>query len=590
MIAMLTVDVLIVGSEGAGARAAAAAADAGADVLVLTKGPLGRSGATLTAEAGISVDGESAYRLFGLPQGRGDSMECFFEDTVRSGKFLNDQRLVQAMVEEIPFRLQELVALGMPLWDLFTVTGHRYARSCYSSGRAFVAALHKGLRSRSVPVLEHVMVTDLLVENGQVAGVLALDMTRGELVPLGAKAVVLATGGCMGVYPVRTAPQELTGDGHAMAWRAGASLVDMEFSQFMPCTLLEPERLRGNQFPMQMGPLSPERLNVHLLNRFGDRFMLRWDPERAERTTRDLLAIGIMTEIAAGRAATGGGVWMSFQHLPRNLVQDFARWAMKPNLHEDWRFEGIDFGSLMEGVLNGQALQVSVASHFFMGGLLIEPDGATTVPGLYAAGEAAGGLHGANRLGGNALAQVLVQGARAGTAAAHFARTAQAGAPAPATVAAARDRALEPLRAVDGPTPFEVNRAVQDLAWECAGVIRDGTQLARGVERLAEVRSLVASMQVRPKQAVYNPEWILALQVRNKLTVLEAIIRSAQQRAESRGAHYRSDHPGLGGGEWVRNLVVANRNGVMTVESRPPKVTSMLPPAAAAQPSIVPTS
>lgn len=574
---MLAVDVLIIGSEGAGARAAAAAADAGANVLVLTKGPLGRSGATLTAEGGISIDGESAYRLFGLPQGRGDSLESFFEDTVRSGKFLNDQRLVQALVEEIPCRLKEQVALGMPLWDLFPVSGHRHARSAYSSGRAFVAALHKGLRMRSVPVMEYTMVTDLLLQNGQAAGVLALDLTRGELVPIAARAVVLATGGCMAVYPARTAPQELTGDGHALAWRAGAAMVDMEFSQFMPCTLLEPERLRGNQFPMQVGPLSPERLNVHLLNRFGDRFMLRWDQQRAERTTRDLLAIGIMTEIMSGRASTGGGVWMSFKHLPRNLIQDFARWALKPNLREDWRFEGVDFKPLMEGVLEGDALQVSVASHFFMGGLLIEPDGATTVPGLYAAGEVAGGLHGANRLGGNALAQVLVQGARAGHAAALFARTAQSITPTPATIAAARDQALEPLRAAGGPTPFELDRAVEQLAWECAGVIRDGALLAQGLERVEALRSMSASMHVRPKERVHNPEWIVALQVRSKLVVLEAIIRSALARTESRGAHYRSDHPVPGGKEWATNLVVTNRGGRMAVEQRPPKITSMAP-------------
>lgn len=574
---MYTTDVLVLGSEGAGARAAVAAHDAGARVLVLTKGHLGRSGATLTAEGGMNLDGRHAKALLDLGEGEGDSPEAFFEDTVLSGKFLNDQRLVQTMVDDAPARIKELVDWGMKVYGLIRVSGHRHNRTLYSTGHNFVTAVQKPLRARSIPVWENVMALDLLTRDGQVVGALVLDLATGDIEPVLAKAVVLATGGAMQVYPLQTAPAELAGDGHAIAWRAGAELMDMEFIQFMPCCFLDPPRLRGNQFPMQMGPLSPERLNAHLLNRYGDRFMFKWDPQNGERTTRDLLAIGIMHEIQQGRCSSRGGVWLSFKHLPNNLIEDFARWALKPNLREDWFFHGIDFKAVIDRVKQGDALEVSVASHFFMGGIRVEPHGETRVPGLYAAGEVSTGLHGANRLGGNALTQVVVQGARAGAAAAAFAVRQPAPEADPRQVQELLAAAEAPLHRATGTDPFALTRHLQQLAWEKAGTLRNGQDLVAALDELAGLRAEAGQVAVKEKDRIYNRAWVTALELRNKLVVVEAIVRSALERQESRGAQFRTDFPQRNDGQWLVNIVVGNEGGRQAVRREPVIMTSLRP-------------
>jgi succinate dehydrogenase/fumarate reductase flavoprotein subunit len=291
---MYTCDVLVIGSEAAGARAAIEAKKCGVDggsIMLVSKGRFGQSGATVTAGAAISVDSRSASERLGLPGDRGDSVEAFFEDTLKEGGWINNKRLVRSMTENAGVRVKELIEWGMKISGLFGAPGHRYPRLVYTSGSEIMRTLRRETKRLSVDLLEEFLVTSLLVkEKGGVYGCVGINLRNGEFSPILAKAVVLATGGTHQLYPLATAPNQLSGDGQAMAWRAGVDLVDMEMTQFNPCTFMDPPAWRGISFPFWIGPEGG--LDIWLLNRYGERFMKRWDRERMEKSTRDKLAIG----------------------------------------------------------------------------------------------------------------------------------------------------------------------------------------------------------------------------------------------------------------------------------------------------------
>lgn len=576
----LNTDVLVIGSEGAGARAAIAAAEAGLDVTIVTKGRLGRSGATITGAADLDVDSGSLLRLIGQGDSR-DSPEHFFRDMVVEGKYLNDQRLVEVHVAEVPERLRELLEWGYKWTELRQMPGHSYPRNLYASGHEMVRVLKRQVRQRRLRVVEDFYVSDLAVHDGEVVGALGLDLDQGDTLSIEAKAVVLAAGGGHNLYPFTTGPEELTGDGQAMALRAGARLINMEMMQFIPTTIIEPPIARGNLFPFLVGPQNA--LAVWLLNRHGQRFMARWDPARMEHSTRDLLSIGIQTEILEGRGGPRGGVYFSLAHLPRNLVEDFARWGAKPFLRGDWSAHGLGFRELMEKAMAGEAFEVAPAAHFFMGGVRIDADGATDLPGLFAAGEVTGGLHGANRLSGNAFAQIMVQGERAGRAAARYAAgLGRAIAMPQADWEALETRITRPLEGngAGGPSAFELKRRLQDLAAQKVGVVRDGDALEQAVGQIEGWRRdecpLVRS---RSKERRFNPEWLESLQLENMHLALEATARAALARCESRGAHYRRDFPVTDHAGWLCNTLVTMRDGTLVVEREPVAITSLHPPA-----------
>ena len=352
---ILKTDILIIGSEGAAAH------DAGAKVLVATKGRQGRSGATLTALADMDVDSRSAKELLGLPGDPNDSMEHFFDDILKEGKYVNNQKLVEVHVTDAPLRIKELIDWGLRVRDLVRNPGHSYPRGIHASGKDMTMTLVKQVRKRKIKVAEDMMVVDLLTSDGVVVGALALNLRSGEFVTISAKATIIATGGGMMVYPIQTAPQELTGDGQAIAYRAGAELVDMEMIQFRPCNFLWPPAWRGVGFPFTIGPAGG--MDIWLLNRYGQRFMSKWDPERMEKSTRDNLSIGIMTEILEGRGTPAGGVYMSLAHLPHNLIDYYLEWASKGgfSLKARWKYQGFDFAELMEKVKKGYAMEVAPA-------------------------------------------------------------------------------------------------------------------------------------------------------------------------------------------------------------------------------------
>ena len=573
---VIKTDVLVIGSEGAGARAAIAAADAGVLVTMVTKGRMTRSGATLTGAADLDVDSATLHRLLG----RGDpddSPALFFRDMVVEGKYLNDQPLVEAHVQDVPQRVEELLSWGLKVYDLRQNPGHSYPRNMYTSGHDLVMVLKRQVKRRPIEVVEDTMVTDLLVTDGRAVGAMVLDLRSGEVDVIQARATVLAAGGGHNVYSYTTGPEDLTGDGQAMALRAGATLMNMEMTQFIPTTIINPPIARGNLFPFLLGPQNG--LRYWLLDRNGRRFMERWDPVRIEHSTRDLLSIGIMTEILEGRGGPEGGVYYSLAHLPKNLIEDFARWGAKPFIKADWSAHGHNFRAVVDRLKAGEAIEVSTAAHFFMGGVQIDEHMRTTLPGLFAAGEVTGGVHGANRLSGNAFTQIVTQGTRAGANAADFAqREGEASPPSEAALGRARERIEAPLRREGGVIAYELRQALQTIAGEKVGVLRSGAALREAVEQLEQLRSdALPRVSSRGKARRYNPEWLQCLQVENMLTTLLTIASSALLREESRGAHYRRDFPETNNARWLQNTVVRQKAEDLDVGTAPVRSTTMRP-------------
>lgn len=570
----ISTEVLVIGSEGAGARAAIEASDRGCQVTVATKGRIGRGGATVTAAADMNVDGRSIREIFGWGGSPEDSPESYLRDMVVEGRYLNDQPLAELQVREAPFRLRELLAWGLKVYDIRQTPGHSFPRSVYTSGRDMARTLAGQVRLRPIRLLEEVMVTDLLARDGRVIGAVGLDIARGEPLVIAAGAVVLATGGAHGIYPFTTGPEGLTGDGQAMALRAGAELVNMEMVQFIPTAMVAPPMMRGSLFIFLLGPQNG--LRGWLLNKYGERFMARWDPQRMEHSTRDLLSVGIANEIVEGRGSPSGGVYYSVAHLPVNLVRDFARWGAKPFIRADWTSHGLDYRAVVESMLAGEAVEVAPAAHFFMGGVRIDERCETTIPHLLAAGEVAGGVHGANRLSGNAFTQMQVQGRAAGQRAAELARGRELVDPDRRQVEGSIARMMEPLRRTDGATGYELMETLQEMARKHAGVVRNGSSLEEGLAKLGELRcELAERLACRARERQYNPGWVEALQARNASLVLEAILQCAMARRESRGAHFRQDYRETDG-SWLKNTVVHSRDGGTSLELRtePVRVTS----------------
>jgi len=564
----LKTDVLVIGSEGAGARAAIEACDQGAEVTVITKGRLGRHGATIMAAADIAVDSHSLTVLLG--QGNpDDNPETFLEDMVVEGKWLNDQKLAKRVVDEVPQRTRELLHWGHKFTELRQMPGHRFPRNLYTSGLEMTRTLGRQIRSRKIRVREDTYIHALLTRDGKAIGAVGLDLRRGKPLAVLAKAVILATGGCHGIYSYSTGPEGLTGDGQAMAYRAGAELLNMEMVQFLPTTPLEPAMARGSLFPFLLGPQNA--LRIWLLNKYGERFMSKWDPQRMEHSTRDVLSLAIMTEILEGRGGPQGGVYYSLAHLPKNLVADFARWGGKPFLKPNWHAHGLDFSPMIEKMMQGEAIEVVPAAHFFMGGIRVNQRGETTIPGLYAAGEVVGGVHGANRLSGAAFSEMLVLGQRAGQFAARRASSLDVHRePDSEQKALLEEELLRPIKARGDVNAYEVKRELQDIAWRRAGVVREGESLKTALENIDRInRETLTRMASRAPEEHYNLEWLECLQVQNMALMLEMIIRSSFLRQESRGAHFRKDFPDIDNQQWLSNTIIQRTGEGMVVDAEP---------------------
>jgi succinate dehydrogenase / fumarate reductase flavoprotein subunit len=525
-------DVLVIGAGGAGMRAAIAAAESGCRVLVLCKSLLGKAH-TVMAEGGMAAALTNVARL--------DSWEAHFADTMKGGKLLNNWRMALLHAREAPERVLELERWGA-VFDRTGVGrihqrpfgGHTYPRLAHIGDRTGLELIRslqdKLVHTAGVDVHMEVTVSRLLTAEGRVVGALAYRREDGALTVYLARAVLLATGGAGRVYRVTSNSWECTGDGTALAYHAGAQLQDCEMVQFHPTGMVWPPGVRG--ILVTEGVRGEGGI---LRNSQGERFMERYDPEKMELSTRDVVARAINSEVQAGRGSPHGGALLDITHRSPDYIK-----RKLPSMHEQ-------FLHLAKVDITKEPMEVAPTIHYYMGGVRVDADtGATTVPGLYAAGEVASGLHGANRLGGNSLSDLLVFGKRSGDAAAQFAAGHAERAPIDrGQVDAGIAELLEPLERPQGENPYKLQSELQEICTTYAPIIRDEEGLRTGLDKVLELKERAQNVGCPGNGRVFNPGWHTAQDLRNMLVNVEALFRSALERRESRGAHARSDYPKL---------------------------------------------
>ena len=581
-------DVLVIGAGGAGLRAAVEAAAAGVCVGVVCKSLLGKAH-TVMAEGGV------AAALSNVDER--DNWKVHFADTMRGGQYLNNSRMAELHAQEAPARVRELEAWGA----LFDRTpdgrvlqrnfgGHAYPRLAHvgdRTGLEMIRTLQDHGIHAGMDVHMEVTVTRLLKDGDRVVGAFAYDRERGRFRVFHAGAVVLATGGIGRAYRVTSNSWEYAGDGHSFAYQAGAELMDMEFLQFHPTGMVWPPSVRGI--------LVTEGVRGEggvLRDSEGRRFMFDdipaaykeqtadseeegWRYTQGDKNarrppellTRDHVARMILREVREGRGSPHGGVFLDIAWI-KDRVPDGAEHIRRklPGMYHQ-------FKELAELDITEEPMEIGPTTHYAMGGVRVDADTQmSSIPGLFAAGECGAGLHGANRLGGNSLSDLLVFGQRAGQYAAEFAR-AQGRLRIPDDqVRQAETDALAPFRregAGDGENAFQIQSDLQDLMQDKVGIIRSPALLAEAIEEIATLKRRAAAVAVTGNRE-YNPGWHTALDLENLLTVSEAVARAALERSESRGAHTRGDHPGKDS-EWATvNLVITKgEDGAMKLRREP---------------------
>ena len=552
-------DVLVIGAGGAGLRAAIEASAAGVSVGLICKSLLGKAH-TVMAEGGLAASLANVDDR--------DDWTVHFADTMRGGQYLNSWRMAELHAREAPARARELEAWGA----VFDRTkdgrilqrnfgGHKYPRLAHvgdRTGLEMIRTLQDHGIHQGIDVRMECTIVELLKDGDRVVGAFGYDRERGRFRVFRARAVVLATGGIGRAFKVTSNSWEYTGDGHALAYRAGADLMDMEFVQFHPTGMVWPPSVRGI--------LVTEGVRGEggvLRNSDGKRFMFEDIPELyrsstatdeeegwrytqgdkqsrrpPELLTRDHVARCIVREVKEGRGSPHGGVFLDIAWIRKRLPNgaEHIRKKLPSMYHQFKQLAGID--------ITEEPMEVGPTTHYVMGGVRVDPDSQmSTVPGLFAAGECAAGLHGANRLGGNSLSDLLVFGQRAGRYAAEYARAQTPVEPAQDQVEALAREALAPFERAGGDAegPYQVQFDLQDMMQSQVGIVRTQEEMRKAVDSFEGLHARAGRVGVQGNRE-YNAGWHTALDLRNLLMVSEAVARSAILRKESRGAHFREDH------------------------------------------------
>ena len=546
-------NVLIIGSGAAGLRAAIAVHQAGVKALVIGKRQR-HDAHTVLAAGGINA-------ALGT-RDPDDSWQQHFADTLREGYYLSDPRTVELMAREAPQAVEELASWGCRFartpegkLDQRFFGAHKYRRTCYAgdyTGRAIIQALASKIDELHIPVLENQYVSRLLVRDGVCFGVLAFDLASGERTTHLADAVILCTGGHTRAWRRSSSRRdENNGDGMYLALQAGCRLADMEMVQFHPTGMVWPEEM--------LGTLVTEAVRGEggrLFNAVGERFMERYDPVRMELSTRDRVALANYTEIMEGRGGVHGGVFLDISHRGKDYILEKL-----PRMYRQFlESQMLD--------ISRERMEVAPTAHYSMGGVVVDPaTHATNAPGLYAAGEVTAGLHGANRLGGNSLAETLVFGRRAGEAAAAFSQACEAPVRSREAVKEA-DAELDSLIGNGREFARPLQRALRNAMWECCGVVRTEESLAQGLAKVADLKAALPDVDVRPTSEGYG-DLAHVLDLRASLLSAEASLLGASARRETRGAHHRKDYPNTDPALRVNFLLKLDSDGRLTATSHP---------------------
>ena len=578
-------DVLVIGAGGAGLRAAIDASASGVSVGLICKSLLGKAH-TVMAEGGI------AAALANVDER--DNWKVHFADTMRGGQYVNNWRMAELHAREAPARVRELEAWGA----VFDRTkdgrilqrnfgGHKYPRLAHvgdRTGLEMIRTLQDHGVHQGIDVHMERTVLELLKQNGRVVGAFGYDRERGRFLVYRAKAIVLATGGIGRAYKITSNSWEYTGDGHSLAYRAGAELIDMEFVQFHPTGMVWPPSVRG--ILVTEGVRGEGGI---ISNKQGRRFMFDDIPENyrsqtadneeegwrycqgdknarrpPELLTRDHIARCIVGEIKAGRGSAHGGVFLDISWIKKKMpnAEDYIKKKLPSMYHQFKQLADID--------ITQEPMEVGPTTHYVMGGIRVDSDTQMSrIPGLFAAGECAAGINGANRLGGNSLSDLLVFGKRAGEFAANFARESRLGEINSGDIEEAAQHALEPFQRADGENPYAVQHDLQETMQDSVGIVRTENEMVSALENLKKFRDRANRVGVTGNRE-FNPGWHTALDLPNLLTVSEAITRAAIERKESRGAQFREDFPNkdpkLGN---VNTIIWRGDNGEMKVRLDP---------------------
>ncbi len=559
-------ELLIIGSEGAGAFAAIKAHDAGAHPTVVTKGRMAKSGATVTGIADYRVCGDQLTNLGG-PKGDSDPPEGLFKRMVRAGGFLNNQKITKLVTDEAGICAKDYADWGLK-WKFY---GKGPTADLFSTGREMVHFLKMQVVKRNIKVIEDTMITDILTNKGRCVGAVGIDLRTGEFVVFRAKAVILATGGGMRAWPLTTAPDELTGDGYGAAYRVGCELVDMEFPQFMPGTFIQPKALQGVDLPYHSLGLY---IDGWLINNKGERIMAKYDPVRMEHSDRGPLAIAMTNEIREGRGFPGGGVFISLAHLSEDRIKQWR----DPNYGPNWRYQGFELIDFVD-IIKDKGIMVAPSCHFFPGGIKINENMETGIPGLYAAGEVASGTMGGDRISGCAFTEMTTHGKQAGIVAAEYVKKAKVPEIDEEQVKAIRQRVFRPLELNEGISALEIKKKVQKIAGDKLSSVRNDHDLEIAIQEIEELKKDLPRISVANKERKYNVEWVDALQAENLLLVIEMVARASLMRKESRSGLYRRDYPQTDWKNWTKNIVIKQgADGKMQLSTRLPVVTTFEPP------------
>ena len=572
-------DVLVVGAGGAGLRAAIAASEYGAKVALVSKSLLGKAH-TVMAEGGVAA-------ALGNVDDR-DNWKIHFRDTIRGSKNLANWEMAKIHAEKAPDRVRELERWGA----VFDRTeegkisqrnfgGHRYPRLAHVGDRTGLEIIRTlqdhAVHMENIEVFMECTVSDILKSGNRAVGALAYYRSSGKLVVFEAGSVILATGGIGKAYKVTSNSWEYTGDGHALAYLAGADLIDMEFVQFHPTGMVWPPSVKGT--------LVTEGVRGDggiLVNSEGERFMFNYIPDvfaaetakseeeanswlkgeegamrPPELLTRDVVARAIMTEVKEGRGSPHGG---AFLDIASRQSPDYIRRKLPSMYHQFKELATLD--------ITKEPMEVGPTTHYMMGGIKVEANtAASTVLGLYAAGEAAAGMHGANRLGGNSLSDLLVFGKIAGQCAANFAQENSRISPHGEEIEKSIENTLEPFEDGDE-NPYQIHQELQEIMESHAGIVRTGEELEKGIRKLEELEKRLPKMHAKGERK-YNPGWHLCLDLHNMIITSLALSRAALERTESRGAHTRLDYPDYDDELGKVNMIVRPGPGGMSVVKSP---------------------
>jgi fumarate reductase (CoM/CoB) subunit A len=541
-------DVLVIGSGAAGSRAAIEACEYSADVLLVSKGVPGRSGTTNLA---------GVHYAAAVGHADDDTPRHHFEDTIIEARWIADQELALTMCLNGPKTVFDLERYGLEWYRTedkkhykqLPAPGHSYDRGVHFNGRTGKMVqdnlFDELLRHSDIRLMGDVFITQILVDQVEVVGATAIDLKNGDFVVISASSVILATGGAGMMYKVTDMETGSTGDGIAMAYRAGAELIDPEMHQFFPTAFVWPDTLRG----VAVNSSQLWKLGLRLYNVEDERFMEKYFPREKEHMPRDILSQRIFQEIQEGRGTEHGGVWQdtrwieNFEELRRDRARSYI-WPEKLGV-------------------NLERIEVAPTYHFTLGGVRINTEAETRVPGLYACGEIVGATHGANRLAGNALTECMVFGEIAGrNAALRSGQRKDADPVSECLMNEERERLRALLSSDDKATkrPGNIYDELRQTMYFNVGIVRDEERLEEAIDQVSELRRQAQSLHLSDVEQ-YNVEWIWMLELDAMLQLAEIFARGAKMRTESRGAHYRVDYPDTDDAEWLKHIVVRSGDG-----------------------------